>query len=72
MNKKQAEKLAKQAIEIVTVGNPEPVAEQTVLLKNADGSYCVVDNGEQVDNLDKTSAIRIMVENLTEYLDGED
>ena len=65
MNKKSATKLAKQAVEIVTVGNPETVADMTVVYKNQDGSFSVVDNGEQVDGLDAKNAVRVIVENLT-------
>lgn len=77
MNKRQAEKLAKQAMsEVATtveelIGGevhqegPVSVADTTVLFKNPDGTYCVTDNGESVDGLDRDGAIRIIVENLT-------
>jgi hypothetical protein len=65
MNKQQATKLAQQAVKNVAVGEPESVADTTVLILEADGSYSVTDNGEEVNGLDKAGAIRIMVENLT-------
>jgi hypothetical protein len=65
MNTKRATELAQQAIENVAVGEPESVADATVLILEADGSYSVTDNGEEVNGLDKAGAIRIMVENLT-------
>lgn len=65
MNTKQATQLAQQAIENVEVGEPESVADTTVLIKETDGSYSVTDNGEEVNGLDEAGAIRIMVENLT-------
>lgn len=66
MNKRQATKLAKRSIEVVTVDEPELVADTTVLHVNADGSYDVEDNGEGVHCLTTDEAIRIMVENLTQ------
>lgn len=65
MSKQQATKLAKQAMEVVTVGEPESVADTTVLILEADGTYSVTDNGEEVNGLSKERAIEIIVENLT-------
>lgn len=65
MDKKQAERLAQNALSVVTVGEPESVADTTVLAKNADGTYSVTDNGEEVSGLSESEAIRIIVENLT-------
>lgn len=65
MNKSKATDLAKAAVETVTVGNPEPVADTTVLFLNADGTYSVTDNGEEVIAKTKGQAIEFIVENLT-------
>lgn len=65
MDKREATRLAKEAIQTVAVGDPSPVADMTVLFLNEDGTYSVVDNGEEVDGLDEQNAIRIIVENLT-------
>lgn len=65
MSKQEAEKLAKEAIETVAFGDPSPVADTTVLFQNQDGSYSVVDNGEEVSGLNADSAIEIIIENLT-------
>lgn len=54
-----------EALETVTIGEPSPVAEFTVLYQNADGTYTVTDNGEEVGGLDRENAIRVIVENLT-------
>lgn len=64
MNAKDAKKLAKEAIEVADEEG-EPVADTTVVFKNANGTFCVLDNGESIDGLDKRNAIRIIVENLT-------
>lgn len=65
MNKRQATKLAKSAILRATVGEPEPVADTTVLYLNADGTYSVCDNGEEAIAQSPNEAIRLIVENLT-------
>ena len=65
MNKQQATELARQAVELVTVGEPEPVADTTVLILNTDGTYSVADNGEEVSGLTKEQAVQIIIENLT-------
>ena len=65
MNKKEAARLAKEALETVKVGDPSPVAELTVLFKNEDGTYSVVDNGEEVVCQTSEWATQIIVENLT-------
>ena len=65
MTKQEATKLAENAVRLVTVSRPEPVADTTVLFKNEDGTYSVTDNGEEVDGLDSREDIRIIVENLT-------
>lgn len=65
MTNQQAEQLAKQAVELVAVGEPETVADTTVLFKNADGTYSVCDNGEEAVAKDAATAIRFIVENLT-------
>lgn len=65
MNKQQAKKLAVDAIASTAVGSPTPVADATVLFKNADGSWSVCDNGEEVVCESRETAIRIIVENLT-------
>ena len=65
MNKERATKLAALALDTVEIGNPTYVHETVVLIKEADGTYSVTDNGEEVNGLDKDAAIRIMVENLT-------
>ncbi len=61
----EATKMAQDAMSVVTPDCPIPVAEWTVLYQNADGTYTVTDNGEQVDGLDRENAIRVIVENLT-------
>ena len=61
----QARKLAKQAVKVVTVDSPEPVADLTVLFRNRDGTYSVTDNGEEVICHTAAQAIKIIVENLT-------
>lgn len=43
----EAAELAKIAVEFVAVGNPEPVADTTVLFKNADGTFSVTDNARR-------------------------
>jgi hypothetical protein len=65
MNTTEATKLAQAAVETVTVGNPEPVADTTVLFLNADGTYSVTDNGEEVVCKTASRAVEIIVENLT-------
>jgi hypothetical protein len=40
-----------------------PVQQLCILKKN--GKYAVADNGEEIRNLDRNNAIRIIVENLT-------
>lgn len=65
MTKQKAQALALDAIGVVKVGRPVPVAEFTVLYAHADGSYTVADNGEEVSGLDRGNAIRVIVENLT-------
>lgn len=57
--------LAIDALSVVSTDRPIPVADTTVLHLNADGTYTVTDNGEQVDGLDRENAIRVIVENLT-------
>ena len=66
MNTKQATELAVNAIQTVTALEPVPVADMTVLHLNDDGSYTVVDNGENVVCESANEATRIIVENLTE------
>ena len=65
MTRQDATKLAKAAIESVTVGNPESVADTTVLFLNADGTYSVTDNGDDFIAKTKAQAIEFIVENLT-------
>ncbi len=65
MNRKQAAKLADEAIRSTTVGDPTPVADATVLFRNADGTWSVTDNGEEVICNDAQTAKRIIIENLT-------
>jgi hypothetical protein len=65
MNTKRATQLAERAIHNVEGGKHTYVHETVVLIKEADGTYSVTDNGEEVNGLDKAGAIRIMVENLT-------
>lgn len=65
MNRKQAEKLAKDAIKVTQVGDPTPVEDMTVLFRNEDGTFSVTDNGEEVVCQTEATAVRIIVENLT-------
>lgn len=65
MTKREATRLAQAAVETVTVGNPEAVADTTVLWKNEDGTYSVTDNGEEAVAQTKAGAIQFIVENLT-------
>jgi len=65
MNKNKAARLAQDAIKVVTVDSPEPVADTTVLYKNHDGTFVVTDNGEEVPCKNIKTAIRIIIENLT-------
>jgi hypothetical protein len=65
MTKSKATKLAQDAIKVVTVGNPEPIADTTVLYKNSDGTFTVCDNREEVECKTAATAERIIVENLT-------
>ena len=65
MTNTQAKQLAVAALETVEVGEPEIVADGTVLFLNADGTYSVCDNGEEVDGLNAAGAERIIIENLT-------
>lgn len=71
MNKSKATELAKAAVATVTVGNPEPVADTTVLFLNADGTYSVTDNGEEVICKTADATIQIIVENLTTPYNNE-
>jgi len=64
MKKKEAEKLAKEAIENATPQGYD-VAGSTVVYLEKNGKYAVADNGEEIRNLDRNNAIRIIVENLT-------
>lgn len=65
MNKQQATERAKAAVKNVKVGDPEPIADMTVLFKNDDGSFSVCDNGEEVVCQTEDTAVRVIVENLT-------
>jgi len=65
MNKQQATKLAQAAILRVTIGEPEPVADATVLVLNGDGTYSVCDNGEEAIAQTPREAVNMIVENLT-------
>ena len=67
----EATELAKIAVEFVAVGNPEPVADTTVLFKNADGTFSVTDNGEEVVCKTAAEAIQIITENLTATYNNE-
>lgn len=67
----KATELAKAAIETVTVGNPETVADTTVVFKNADGTFSVTDNGEEVVCKTAQHAVDIIVENLTTPYNNE-
>ena len=71
MNTTEATKLAQDAVSTVTVGNPEPVADTTVIFLNADGTYSVTDNGEEVVCKTASDATRIIVENLTAAYNNE-
>ncbi len=64
MTKQEAKKLAKEAIENATPQGYD-VAGLTVVYLEKNGKYAVADNGEEVGNLDRNNAIRIIVENLT-------
>lgn len=44
----------------------ETVAETTFVVKTAEGRFSVCDNGEEVENLTRDQAIRIICENLAE------
>ena len=57
-----AEKLA-ALVAMVTVGDPTPVGETSVVWLNEDGTYSVSDNGEEVSSLTETEAVRIVMEN---------
>lgn len=61
----KALELANKAIEVVAVNEPESVGDTTVLWLNADGTYSVTDNGEEVSGLSAAGAKQIMIENLT-------
>ena len=65
MNQAKAQELAVEALRITEVDDPTPVADTTVLFRNADGTWSVVDNGEEVVCDTDSEAIRIIVENLT-------
>ena len=57
--------MAQSAVNSVTVGNPEPVADEAVLFLNDDGTYSVTDFfGEEVSGLTASQAIDIIVKNL--------
>lgn len=60
----KARELALRALACVEVGEPESVADTTVLYKNEDGTYSVVDNGEEAVANDAEEAIRFIIENL--------
>ena len=62
----EATQLAKAALENVTVGEPETVADLTVLVKNDDGTWSVCDNGEEVICDTEADVIRIICENLSD------
>ena len=65
MSTQQATQLAQDAIANVAVNEPESVADTTVLILNADGTYSVCDNGEEVLATTKEQAVQFIVENLT-------
>ena len=65
MNATKARKLAVEAIERLSAGDHEPVADATVAGLDPDGRYWVADNGESIEGLTKAQAIEIIVENLT-------
>ena len=50
----------------MTVGEPETVADLTVLVKNDDGTWSVCDNGEEVICDTEADVIRIICENLSD------
>ena len=65
MTNEQAKQLAEEALQTVSVGSPTDVADTTVLFQDEDGTYSVVDNGEEVSGLTARSAVEIIIENLT-------
>lgn len=64
MNANEARKLVLKAMKTVTVGDPSPIADMTILFRDDDDTFSVADNGEEVSGLDRKNAIRIIVENL--------
>lgn len=69
MDKKTATEHALKALETVTAEPDgwELLPGTTVLFLEKDGTYSVMDNGEEVRGLDRESAIRIICENLADW-----
>lgn len=64
MNAKDAKKLAIESLEGLTEEGTD-VADTTCVFLQPNGKYTVTDNGEEVADLDRENAIRVIVENLT-------
>jgi hypothetical protein len=65
MTTQQATQLAQDAIDKLTPGDWQPVADATTVTLNADGTYSVCDNGEEAIATTPEQAIEFIVENLT-------
>ena len=65
MTNEQAKQLAEEALQTVSVGSPTDVADTTVLFQDEDGTYSVVDNGEEVSGLTAEQAVEVIIGNLT-------
>jgi hypothetical protein len=64
MDAKDAKKLAIESLEGLDEEGAS-VADTTCVFLQPNGKYTVTDNGEEVADLDRENAIRIIVENLT-------
>ena len=65
MHKAQALQTAVFAVAEATDGEPVTIRNSAVVVGFTDGEYWVTDNGEEVDNLSREQAIKIIIENLT-------
>lgn len=65
MSTQKATELAERAVNSAAVGDPQFVADATVLRLNTDGTFSVCDNGEEAIATTKEQAVQFIVENLT-------
>lgn len=69
MNLKQADKIARLAIDTVAVSRPVTFKDKSMLFVNSDGTFRITYRGiyrEEMDKLDKDQAVQIIVNNLAD------